>query len=298
MIKSRKGLIVKNEDGSEQVNYDVQGFPSYCFNGWIDRNSYWTNIPHFHEDVEICAVREGSIGYVVNGKLHIVSAGETIIINSGNVHYSTAVQDERAYYTIIVIHPNLLCSSLAVERKAVLPVTQNKDIDTILFKNDCKIGKKMFTDCLKMHNYVGDEFRTTMQFYKIWENILKSCEDLFKFSKVSSNADPHLESFKNMLSYIRNNYTEKITLDEIANAGNVSRTLCNTIFNKYTSQSPFDELLRYRCQKVCELLESSSMNITEIANITGFSSSTYLTEVFKKHYGASPREYRKKFPLE
>lgn len=298
MVKSRKGLIVKNEDGSEQVNYDIPGFPAYCYNGWIDRKSYWANIPHYHEDIEICAVREGSVGYVVNGKLHIVNPGETIIINSGNIHYSTPVQDERAYYTIIIDHPNLLCSSLAVERKAVLPVTTNKDIDTIIFKDDCKIGKKMFKDCLEMHKYIGDEFRTTLQFFKIWENILESCEDLFKFSEVSSNADPHMESFKAMLTFIRAQYREKISLDDIANSGNVSRTLCNTIFKKYTSGSPFDELLRFRCQKAGEFLESSKMSITEIAEETGFSSPNYLTEVFKRQYGLSPREYRKNFPTE
>ena len=149
-----------------------------------------------------------------------------------------------------------------------------------------------------MHNCLYDEFKTTQNFFNIWENILTSCDDLFRFSEVASRIDPHLDSFKDMLAFIRTNYAEKITLDDIAAAGNVSRTLCNTIFNDTISRTPFEELMRFRCQKACELLEASKLPISEVAVRTGFNSANYLTMAFKKNYGLSPREYLKKFTLE
>jgi len=293
VIREHKGWIIKNDDGSEIINYDVPGFPSYCYNGYIDPKSRWAKIPHFHEDIEICAQRKGTSGYCVNGKHYVLHEGETLFINSGCVHYSLATQEERSYYTLIVIHPNLLCSSYNVERNFVLPVTDNKDHDVIFFKSDCKWGKKMFNDCVEMNRYVGDEFMTTKQFFEIWSNILASCDDLFDFKENQESKDPHLDSFKAMLSYLRTSYSEKITLDDIAARGRVSRTLCNALFQKYTGNSPFEELTKVRLRKVAELLTDSSNSMSSIATECGFSSANYMTELFKREYGLSPREYRK-----
>ena len=293
MAREHKGWILKNDDGSEVVNYDVPGFPSYCYNGYIDPCSRWGNIPHFHEDIEICAQRKGTSGMSVNGKNYILHEGETLFINSGAVHYSFATQEERSFYTIIVIHPNILCSSYAVESKFVLPVTNNRERDAIFFKSDCKFGRKMFKDCVELNRYVGDEFMTTKQFFEIWSNILASCDDLFDFKSPMDPKDPHIDSFKAMLGYIRTNYPDKISLDDIAARGRVSRTLCNTLFQKYTGNSPFEELTKVRLRKVAELLIDSSKSMSEIATLTGFSSANYMTELFKRDYGMSPREYRK-----
>ena len=52
MKRELMGLIVKREDGSEQVNYDDDSFPSYIYDGWIKPNVTWEKVPHFHEDIE------------------------------------------------------------------------------------------------------------------------------------------------------------------------------------------------------------------------------------------------------
>ena len=35
MIREHMGLIVKRDDGSEQVNYDAPSFPTYIYDGWV-----------------------------------------------------------------------------------------------------------------------------------------------------------------------------------------------------------------------------------------------------------------------
>lgn len=293
MIREHKGWIIKNEDGSEVINYDVPGFPSYCYNGYLDPWSRWSKIPHFHEDVEILAQRKGTSGYSVNGKNYVVHEGETIFINSGSVHYSFATQDERCYYTILVVHPNILCSSYAVDRKFVSPVIENPDLDVIIFPSDTKLGKKMFRDCVNLNRYVGDEFLTTKQFFEIWSDVITYLGETGVGAKATDQSDPHLESFKAMLAFLRTSYTEKITLDDIAARGRVSRTLCNTLFRKYAGNSPFEELTNIRCRKVTELLSDHALSMNDIASMTGFNSANYMTEIFKREYGISPREYRK-----
>lgn len=68
MKREKMGLIDKQNDGSELINYDDPGFPTYIYNGWIAPKVTWANVPHYHEDIEILTVTEGRMYYNVNGK--------------------------------------------------------------------------------------------------------------------------------------------------------------------------------------------------------------------------------------
>ena len=61
-----------------------------------------------------------------------------------------------------------------------------------------------------------------------------------------------------------------------------------------TQKSPIEYVMHYRCKKVADYLLTSDLNMSEIAEVTGFSGSSYMSETFKKFYSLSPREYKKK----
>ena len=96
-----------------------------------------------------------------------------------------------------------------------------------------------------------------------------------------------------LMNYVDKNYMNNITLNEVASAGGVSRSLCNTIFNKYTQMTPIEYIMHFRTRKVADLLQSGDMPMSEIAEMTGFSNASYMAETFKKFYKFSPREYKK-----
>ena len=57
--------------------------------------------------------------------------------------------------------------------------------------------------------------------------------------------------------------------------------------------SPIDFLRSYRLRKAAEMLHEGSLSLTEISDSTGFSSYSYFSKSFKKHYGVTPKEYIK-----
>ncbi|HBG86400.1 MAG TPA: hypothetical protein DDW62_02495, partial [Marinilabiliaceae bacterium] len=57
-----------------------------------------------------------------------------------------------------------------------------------------------------------------------------------------------------------------------------------------TDQSPSDFIRLVRLSKSAELLESGAYNITEVSELCGFTSVSYFSTVFKKHYGKTPSE--------
>ena len=67
-----------------------------------------------------------------------------------------------------------------------------------------------------------------------------------------------------MLKYIESNYAKPLTLADIAKAGGVSKTHCNTLFKKFTGNTPMDSLNRYRIERVAYYVTSTNLSMTKI----------------------------------
>jgi transcriptional regulator GlxA family with amidase domain len=88
--------------------------------------------------------------------------------------------------------------------------------------------------------------------------------------------------------------SEKISLKDICDSGNIGTNLCTQLFKKYTNMSPIDYLRCYRIEKSLELLRDTDMTITEIAYATGFNGASYYAETFRKYAGYTPTQIRKR----
>ncbi len=291
MKREWMGLIVKREDGSEQVNYDDESFPSYIYEGWIKPNVTWEKVPHFHEDLEFVTVTSGTMAYSVNGKLITLNEGDTIFVNSNQIHYSVATEGT-ASYVIFIVHPNILNSSVAVELQALQPILSNPNLSYLRFRYINEYTRSIRDIMLSLPSIRRDPFQITKKLFDIWEIILEQSKHYGMFDE-NTETDQHTRSFKTMMYYIQQNYKDSITLDDIAASGNISKSLCNKIFHKYVGDSPINYLLNYRVRKVAELLRSTTLSLSDIASDTGFNGASYMSEMFKKSFNMSPRDYRK-----
>ncbi len=292
MKKEVMGLVVKRPDGSEEVNYDDPSFPSYIYDGWIKPNVTWEKVPHFHEDVELVTVTSGRMAYSVNGKTIYLNAGDTIFVNANQIHYSLTVDEQTATYVIFVVHPSILSSSVAIEMQALLPILNNTNLPYIRFRNINENTKKIYDIMLSLPGIRRDPFLITKKFFEIWEVILYQSKTYGMFDE-DSQMDAYALSFKAMMHFIQQEYQNPITLDQIAESGNISKSLCNKIFHKYVGDSPVNYVVSFRLKKVSEYLLTTSLSLSEIAAQTGFNGTSYMSEMFRKSFGVSPRSYRK-----
>lgn len=98
-----------------------------------------------------------------------------------------------------------------------------------------------------------------------------------------------------LIEYLKNNYSENINLDFLAKQFLTSKfSLCKQ-FKKETGESIINFLGRIRLNHSRDLLENSSITISDIAYKVGYDSPAYFSRAFKKSLGISPLEYRNKF---
>lgn len=100
------------------------------------------------------------------------------------------------------------------------------------------------------------------------------------------------EQVANFLKATRN---QNLTSQDICRHFNCSRTYLSTAFNKHFGQSIRHYITALRIEDAKQLLQHSSLNITEIAYNVGFNDANYFSNIFKKKTGNSPSSYKNKF---
>ena len=82
-----------------------------------------------------------------------------------------------------------------------------------------------------------------------------------------------------------------LSVDFLSKELGISRVHFNRKLKALTNESPGNYIRNYRLKHAAWLLIKKNMSIAEIAYAVGFSSQTYFSYIFKKHYGMSPTEY-------
>ena len=102
------------------------------------------------------------------------------------------------------------------------------------------------------------------------------------------------EEIEAAAAYFNEHYNTKISVEQYAESLHISTNWFIRNFKQYMKISPAQYILSLRMVNAQSLLENTDYNIGEIAEIVGYENQLYFSRVFKKEYGVSPAQYRKK----
>ncbi len=105
------------------------------------------------------------------------------------------------------------------------------------------------------------------------------------------NARPEIIKIK---KYILDNLGNELNVSIAAKYVNMSESYFSHIFKKETGMSFVDYINKVRISKATELLESTNLQVNQIATRVGIENANYFSVLFKKINGISPYEYRSK----
>lgn len=129
----------------------------------------------------------------------------------------------------------------------------------------------------------------TMQLTLMWKNLVVNGFQLeYDQSEMIKS-----HRMKQMLNWIHLHYAEKITLEDIAKAGQLSRSESCRYFKRMLNKSPLRYVMDYRIQKSLLLLQHPESNVTEVSYQVGFNSTSYFISKFQQAMNMTPLSYKK-----
>lgn len=291
--------IITNEFQKELKEHGDFSFPvlvSYERQSKYESGSFlW----HWHPEIELTLILEGEMIYKINNQSFHLKKNDIVFGNSNTLHAGSMYHALDCHYAAITFDPKIIYgfSSSLICQKYVEPITQNFALSGIHLDYSMPWHTDIFRLIKRLlqldeEKEVGYELEISSILQNIWKIFFQNLEIERKLS-ASSHEKKQYKKIKEILSYIEQNYDQKIRLEDIATYLHISPTECSRIFRRYMHISLFSFLQEYRIEKSLDYLFDKNLPITEVASRVGFVDSNYYCKIFTKYKGCSPRKYRK-----
>lgn len=265
-------LIVPNED---------LPFKMFIFEG---REGNYFRDKHWHRSIEIFAVFEGTLAFYINQEKYPLQAGEFMLVNSNEIH---SVDSPVPNFTVVVQIPLRAFEAYYTGEQF------------ISFTHDPKAqDEKVMGVISDIYRYYkqkrcGYDLKVQGLFYELlYLMVTKYRETQVSPEMVRKNRK--LNRLAVITSYVKEHYTEELSLERLAEIFGYSPTYLSRMFQKYAGINYKSYLQSIRVEYSYQEIANTEKTLSEIALENGFPNSKALAKVFVKKYGMLPSEYRKK----
>ena len=247
-----------------------QGIPGLGYNYEVLKNA----VIHY--------VTKGYGTFKFNGKVYNLKQGDIFILLKGmQVEYVASIDDPWEYYWIGFSgsNANEYLNRTSITNSCVANCEENSKIPQIIL-NMCEISKTY-------NPSRSDDILLLKELYSLLYALIE------EFPKPFEYKDKELHTYiQDALNFINSNYMHSITVQEIADYVNLSRSYLYKMFIKNLGISPQRYLINLRMYKATLLLKGTKFPIGEVANSVGYSDSLLFSKTFSKHFSMSPLNYR------
>lgn len=263
----------------EEYGFLTESVP-FIFNTDLKRNRFnRSRENNWHDNLEIQICTEGSGTVLLDGKSFPFHKNDVVVVNSNVIHYTGS--DTNLTYCCLIMS-NEFCRQVDI----------NPDI--LVFEPFIK--SSMLADMLIQLREIYLTLDTPFRKARLNQTVLKILIELAEHhtieKTVKTASSKKYETVKAAISYIRDHYSQKITLAEIAKAVLCDKYALCREFKKLTGQTIIEYLNNYRSIKAIDCL-SEGYTVTRTASYCGFDNLSFFTKTFKRYIGKTPSEYKK-----
>ena len=211
--------------------------------------------------------------------------GNCIIIDCHSAHEYFCVENS---WEFLWIHFN------GCNMKEMHDILYNSDIRATQIDDNNSFQRQIFS-LLKLieENNIENCIEVSAKFHYIFNDIYRSVVS----SDTSASVSAHSQEVDKVIEYIKNNYSSPITVDDMVSQIHLSKYYFIRIFKRIIGITPYGYLTNHRINVSKQLLRSSKMSISEIAEQCGFLDDSNFIYQFKKHTGQTPLHYRRDFSV-
>ena len=159
----------------------------------------------------------------------------------------------------------------------------------IVNSNEVQLLEELYkTYCEKQCGY---DMKMNSIFYHLLYLLVKEYR-LTEVEDAFVRKNKNLNKLSAITSYMKENYAQELSLEEVARIFGYSPTYLSRMFQKYAGITYKSYLQNIRLEYAMKDLKGGKYNITETALRSGFSGSKAMARAFRKKYGILPSEYK------
>lgn len=261
---------------------------------------FFTNPWHFHPELELNFIVNSTGTRFIGQSVERFESGEIVLLGKNLPHYwksdfsRSQKTDSPPAEAIIVRFSDDFAGA------AFFKLPETKHIEALF--EQAVYG-------LKLHEPLRSQ--VAQQLYQLpekegfeqlmmWVGILDTIAKSKDTEVISPNYVPILTLTKNnermskVVAYLLENFTEPISLQEVAELGSMNEAAFCRFFKAQTGQTLNQYITDLRIRYACELLSKSKDSITQICFQVGFDNVSHFIHVFKKERGQTPFGFRQK----
>ena len=239
---------------------------------------------NWHESPEIQLCTHGCGYVIIDGEKYNIQKDSAAVVNANQIHY-TCTESEMIYYPLII--DTTFCKSAG--------------IDLSQLRLNPVINSEKFTGLFRRIINIYNSNEIAYQKAKLQTALLELLIEIAEhYSELKSTPDCNIKRSDAVFSqvkcaaqFIREHYSEKLSLEYIAKNALTDRYRLSRNFKELTGQTVVEFINNYRCERVKELLRGGA-SVSATAAQCGFSNMSFFTKTFRKYTGRLPSDYKRK----
>ncbi|HJB17554.1 MAG TPA: AraC family transcriptional regulator [Candidatus Blautia excrementipullorum] len=285
---------MKDYAKKERQRHGTKEFPCAGYEFLCTRQTEGTIPWHWHEELEMIYIKEGTLKLQVPFREAVMNAGDMAVINGNTLHHASA--DPQSQVQSFVFSSLLLCGTgtSVFAMRYLRPLMTSPAFSCVIFSGEETAAAEEFREAFSAlgEEAFGYEFYVRERLSHIILETYQLLEKDLSLPESAENLDT--ARMEKMLTYIHEHYGESIFLRDIADVAGIGERECLRCFKRTIGESPMQYLMKYRLMQSADfLLSRPSESISDIAGECGFDYPSYYAKQFKRLYQCTPGEYRK-----
>ena len=240
----------------------------------------WHSVPHTHNHMELFFIVGGKGQFLIDDQLYPVDINTLVMINPNVTHTEVSLNAQPLEYIVLGIDGiELATSNTSNGQFSILNHYESMEISSCL--------RNILREMEQKNPGYEDVCQAYMEILII---------RLMRTTALAVPAEPQTVSTNRQCAAVRRyidlHFKEPLTLEQLAEEGHMNKFYLSHAFKKEYGLSPINYMISKRIEESKYLLAETDLSMSQIAQLLGFSSLSYFSQVFHRTQDITPKEYR------
>lgn len=265
---------------NKEQSYTIRGTAKLLNAASAQYGGDWHSVPHTHNHVELFYIVGGKGQFLIEDQLYPVSTNHLVIINPNVTHTEVSLNAQPLEYIVLGID--------GIE----LAIQENSNGRFCILD---QFGSVEISSCLR------NILREMELKYTGYEDVCQAYMEiliirLMRSTGLSVPAGSQAVTGNRQCAAVRRyidlHFKEPLSLDQLAAEAHMNKYYLSHAFKREYGVSPINYMITRRLEESKYLLAETDLSLSQIAQLLGFSSLSYFSQVFRRTQSVSPMEYR------